>query len=288
MNTAIKNQIIIYLFKILPTAYFSRIFGYITRLNLPADFLRKIISWYSEKFGVNNDEYTEPESGFKNLDDFFTRSLIPGKRKFDTSGKKILSPVDARVDSYGIISNDKLIQAKGIEYTISDLLPSSLAGRFIDGSFATLYLAPGDYHRIHSPVNGNIIAWLHTPGRLFTVQEFMVKGLPGLFSINERLTSFIETEKGMVAVCKVGAMNVGRISLSYDKVITNKKFFRKRKEMIYDSKSQIKINAGDELGKFHLGSTIVLLIEKNAGTFNNIQNGLKVKTGEIIGEIYKL
>lgn len=286
MNNSIKNQFIIYIFKILPTAFLSRIFGNITRINFPDFFLKKIIVWYSKKYGVNNDDYIEPEQGFKNLDEFFTRSLIKGKRKFDKTGKKILSPVDARIDSFGVITNDKLIQAKGIEYTISDLIPSPFASNFIDGSFATLYLAPGDYHRIHSPADGKIAGWLHSPGRLFTVQEFMVKGLPGLFSINERLTSFIETKNGMIAVCKVGAMNVGRISLSYNDLITNRTFFRNKREEIFDKKSQISIKAGDELGTFHLGSTIVLLIGKKAGSLNKIKKGLKIKTGEIIGEIF--
>ncbi len=286
MNNKIKAHLIIYIFKILPTALLSRIFGYITRINFPQFLLKRIIPWYSKKFSVISEDYIEPEHGFKNLDEFFTRSLIAGKRKFDKSGKKILSPVDARIDSYGKITGDKLIQAKGIEYTISDLIPSSLASQFIDGSFVTLYLAPGDYHRIHSPSEGKIAAWLYTPGRLFTVQEFMVKGLPGLFSINERLTSFIETRKGIIAVCKVGAMNVGRITLSYNDLITNKGFFRKKTETVFNKKDQIPVKAGDELGKFHLGSTIVLLVEKKAGSLNKIKPGKKIKTGEIIGEIY--
>ena len=286
MNSNIKIQLAIYIFKILPTALLSRIFGFITRINFPQSMLKGIITWYSKKFGVISSDYTEPDNGFKNLDEFFTRSLIPGKRKFDKSGKKILSPVDARIDSYGKITGDKLIQAKGIEYTISDLLPCSLASKFIDGYFATLYLAPGDYHRIHSPSDGKISGWLYTPGRLFTVQEFMVKGLPGLFSINERLTTFIETRKGMIAVCKVGAMNVGRITLSYNNIITNKGFLRKKTETVFNKKEQIPIKAGDELGKFHLGSTIVLLVDKKAGSLNKIKPGKKIKTGEIIGEIY--
>ena len=227
------------------------------------------------------DEYTVPSGGFRNFDKFFTRKLKPGSRKINAARGALLSPVDARVDQSGKIKKGQLIQAKGISYSIDSLIPSDTAKRFQNGSFVTLYLSPADYHRIHSPVSGKITGFFHIPGKLYTVQEFMVQGLEGLFSINERLISYIQTANGLAAVCKVGAMNVGRISLSYDTAITNK-FIRSKKEVFFDK--PVKVKSGDEIGIFHLGSTIILLFEKGMARLE-IKSGERVRFGQRIGQM---
>ena len=278
-----KNKtIIIFLFKILPKSLLSRLFGYLTRIPLPTKCMTKLTDWYIKKFEITMNGYEIPAGGFKNFDMFFTRSLKAGARKIDSSKGSIISPVDARVDQFGKITKYKIMQAKGISYSLKDLLPSDSAKLFENGNFAVLYLSPADYHRIHSPVNGKINGFFHIPGKLFTVQEFMVNGLPGLFSINERLISYIKTPKGSIAVCKIGAMNVGRITLSYADIITNK-FRRSQKEVLFDKNSEIKVKAGEEIGMFHLGSTIVLLFEKGMASLDAIKKGDKVRLGQRIG-----
>ena len=276
-----KRKLLIFLFKIIPKSFLSRLFGYFTRIPLPAFILKPLISWYIKKFNINMDEYATPAGGFKNFDMFFTRELKTGSRKISAAKGALLSPVDARVDQSGKIKKGQLIQAKGISYSIDSLLPSDMAKRFKNGSFVTLYLSPADYHRIHSPVSGKITGFFHIPGKLYTVQEFMVQGLEGLFSINERLVSYIETAKGLAAVCKVGAMNVGRISLSYEGTVTNK-FIRSKKEVFFDK--PVKVKAGDEIGMFHLGSTIILLFEKGMADFE-IKTGDRVRFGQRIGQV---
>ncbi len=230
---------------------------------------------------MNTDEMLVPEGGFRTINRFFTRSLLPGARVMDVSPASIVSPVDARVDQYGRINSNLLIQAKGIDYTLEGLIPSPMHEKFIDGDFITLYLSPGDYHRIHSPVSGLIYGYQHVPGKLFTVQDFMVRSFPDLFSVNERITSYIGTDAGFVAVCKVGATNVGRISLSYDSIISNKTF-RSRKEVLYPDNERKPIERGGELGTFNLGSTVVALFEKGMVKFEPMEIGSKVRMGQRI------
>ena len=179
-----------------------------------------------------------------------------------------------------------MIQAKGINYSLKKLIPSMSSDSFIDGDFITLYLSPGDYHRIHSPADGLITGYFHIAGRLFTVQDYMVKGMKGLFTANERLVSYISTDSGKIAVVKVGAMNVGKISISHADIITNKNL-RKTKEVLYKENENISIKKGEELGIFHLGSTVILLFEKNMIEFSNITKKQKIRVGEKIASLIR-
>ena len=275
-----KNKsILIFLFRVIPKGFISRAFGFFARANIPATVLDLIINWYCKKYGVKTDEYFIPEKGFKTFDDFFTRTLRKQLYQFDSQEGSIVSPVDARIDQFGLINDDRIIQAKGIEYSLSDLIPSQTYKEFLDGLFITLYLSPADYHRIHSPVSGNINGYFYIPGKLFTVQEYMVNGLKGLFTKNERLISYITNQHSIVGVCKIGAMNVGRISLSYSNLKTNRTF-KRRTEFFYPPMDQPKILKGEELGVFHLGSTIIMLFQKNAVKFDNIDIGQRIRLGE--------
>ena len=277
-----KADFLVFMFKITPTCFLSRVFGFIARIPAPQEILGPILDWYCKKYNVNMKEYIIPREGFTTFDEFFTRQLKPKARTIATGAKTVVSPVDALVYEFGKINNTSIIQAKDIDFSLKDLVPSDMANKFRDGMFATLYLSPGDYHRIHSPVAGKIIGYFNIPGRLFTVQEYMVNQLRGLFSKNERLISYIQTTKSLVAVCKIGAMNVGRISINHADIVTNKTF-RTKKENFYD-KGQIKnVKVGDEIGKFHLGSTIILLFPKNSVKFTGMKIGKKIKMGEKIG-----
>jgi phosphatidylserine decarboxylase len=274
-----KNAIKINIFRFLPQRTLSRVFGYLARININDERLQKLINWYSKKFGVVN-EYIIPPEGFKTFDEFFTRRLMPGARFIEKKASAV-SPVDARIDQQGKIDGETLVQAKGLLYSLNELIPSSSAKFFAGGEFMTLYLSPGDYHRIHSPVNGRIWGWHLVPGRLFTVQEYMVMGLPGLFARNERLITHIITDRGRVAVCKIGAFNVGCMSLSYDEIESNSPF-EKNREKHYAKGSEIEVSKGDEIGAFHLGSTIVLVFSKGMAELDRFEPGTKIKMGQRI------
>ncbi len=281
MGKNVNSSIVMY--TLLPKGLISRLFGIITLIPLPFSLLKKIIRWYSNKYNVI-DEYITPPNGFRSFDDFFTRELRADARKIDLSKNSVVSPVDARIDEFGPIHHSTILQAKGLTYELDELIPSENARAFIDGSFITLYLSPGDYHRIHSPVDGCITGFFHVPGKLFTVQDFMVKGLPGLFVKNERIISYITTDAGIVAVCKIGALNVGKITLAYNDIQSNRTF-RRRRETIFDSASRVAVSRGDELGAFHLGSTVILLFQKGAINFDSLTKGGKITLGKKIGKL---
>ncbi len=277
-------KIRILIFKILPKSFMSKIFGYVSLLPLPQGFMKKTITWYCRKYGVNLSEAEAPLTGYKNLNTFFTRKLKPDARIIDKDTDSIVATTDSRVDQYGDIVDDIIFQAKGVDYSLRELIPSVEAEKFINGKYITLYLSPGDYHRIHSPVTGAITGFFNIPGKLYTVQEFMVKGFRGLFAVNERLITYIQTKTGTVAVCKIGAFNVGKISLSYDLSVTNK-FFRSKNEHIYNKDKCPSVKKGEEIGIFNLGSTVIILFEKGMMEFSNLKEGQKVKMGEKIGII---
>jgi len=279
-----NNSFKIMIHKMLPKGLISRIFGYLSLIPVPHVLMSKIIAWYSVKYGVNLGEAEIPEEGYANFNKFFTRTLKSGARKIDSDPKSVVAATDSRVDQYGNISDDSILQAKGVEYSLRELIPSIEAEKFINGKFITLYLSPGDYHRIHTPVSGKITGFFNIPGKLFTVQEFMVKGLKGLFAINERLITYIKTDNGAVAVCKIGAINVGQISLSYDHSVTNG-FFRNKSEHKYAEDKMPLVKKGDEIGIFNLGSTVIILFEKGMIEFSDLKYGQKVKMGEKIGTL---
>jgi phosphatidylserine decarboxylase len=275
------KTILLFLFIVIPKGFISRVFGYVARIHLPGFIIEFIIKYYCNFYKVNQNEIDYSETGFRNFDNFFTRKLKTGTHKIDPKLDSVVSPVDARIDEFGKINRYSIIQAKGIEYTINELIPSKMANEFIDGSFITLYLSPADYHRIHSPVNGKITGYFAIPGKLFAVQQFMVNGIKGLFTKNERLLSYIKNKNRLIAVCKVGAMNVGRISLSYANIETNK-WFRKKIEFFYSNNEQPIVKKGQEIGIFHLGSTIILLFQKNSIQFVKIKKGQRVRVGQKI------
>lgn len=273
------------LYNLFPFSLISRIVGFCARLPLPRFILYPFIFWFVKKYGVNTEEFEEPYGGFRTFNEFFTRTLKPKMRQVNNLPNVVVSPVDARISQYGHISSTSIIQAKGIDYSLEGLVPSPAHDHFIDGEFVTLYLSPSDYHRIHSPVDGIIEGYVYVPGKLFTVQERMVNMFPRLYEQNERIITFIRTPHGMVAVCKIGATNVGRISLSYDAFITNT-FFRRKKEKWYSEHEKKPIARGQEIGIFNLGSTVIVLFEKGMVELSECVIGKKVKMGEKIG-MYK-
>jgi phosphatidylserine decarboxylase len=283
MKNQTLNQIF---FKLLSKSFISRIFGYTALIPLPSPVLGAIIKWYAGKYGVKLDEAVIPEGGFKNLNSFFTRELKKGAYKVDKDKKSVAATTDSRVDEFGDITEDIIIQAKGLDYSVRDLIPSEMADNFINGKFITLYLSPGDYHRIHSPVSGEITGFYNIPGKLYSVQESVVKSLKGLFVVNERLVTYIDTGKGKVAVCKIGALNVGKISIPYDKAVTNR-ILRKRNEVLYPEGGRPRIEKGGEIGTFNLGSTVIILFEKGMIDFKSVKKGDRVRVGEAIGYLKK-
>jgi phosphatidylserine decarboxylase len=241
----------------------SRLTGRLSDLRLPRAVLAPAIRAYARAFGADLAEAVLPPEAYPSFNAFFTRRLREGARPVAGGEGVVVSPTDSRLSAIGLVPADgRLEQVKGRDYSIEALLGSAEdAAPFRTGVHATLYLSPAMYHRVHSPVEGRIRAWRYVPGRLFPVNSAGVRAVSGLFTRNERVVLFLETEAhGPVAVVLVGAANVGRMSLAFADLVTN----RGRPAERVVPEAPVPVRRGDEIGAFNLGSTVVLLLADRA------------------------
>lgn len=266
---------------VLPKAAISRAVGAATRLPAPQPLHAAAAKVFARAYKVNLDEAERDVSEFRTFGDFFTRRLKPGARPIAPGEDVVVSPTDGLVAAVGISEGGRMMQVKGRDYTVAQLLDDpDEARRFEGGAYVTIYLAPRDYHRIHSPVEGVVDTLAYIPGELWPVNKPAVRCVPNLFAVNERLISYLESRAGRVAVVKVGATCVGRIRAAYDDVVTNSGGKRLRKT--YDEKPRVE--KGGELGVFEMGSTVILLFEPGRMSFDSaIVEGTVVRMGQAIG-----
>ena len=200
---------------------------------------------------------------FATFNDFFTRELAPGARPLDPDPKSLVSPSDGRISQCGRITNDRIIQAKGHHYSIRDLLAGDPdCAQFNHGFFHTVYLSPRDYHRVHMPVEGKLLRTIHVPGRLFSVSPGTVRSVPRLFARNERVASLFETPHGPMALVLVGAMLVSSIETVWAGVITPP--YGHKVARGDWSRRDIVLQRGQEMGRFNMGSTVIVLLPPGA------------------------
>lgn len=246
----------------LPKNLISYLFGLLSMMPLPISVREPLYTWYGKRYHVEMTEVELPLAEYHSLQAFFTRNLKPGSR---TIGQGVVSPVDGSVEQTGELNGGVLIQAKGKQYSLAQLLQSNeLAARFSGGSYATLYLAPGDYHHIHSPVDGEISTSVYVPGALWPVNEWSVETIDNLFVKNERVITIIESAKGAFALVKVGATNVGSIRTTYNDFRGNpfSQIIGPAPSVLHQSYAPtLPVQKGSRIGSFFLGSTVVLLSE---------------------------
>ncbi|MFH0946182.1 MAG: archaetidylserine decarboxylase [Planctomycetota bacterium] len=253
MNDPLSLRILRYC----PRNLISRLFGGVARCTWPRFLARGMIRSWAGRFEVDLEEADRPLEEYPSLLAFFTRELKPGARPVAGGEELLVSPVDGRLGAFGEIEGGRLIQAKGMEYSLAALLGADAAAApFLGGKFLTLYLSPRDYHRIHSPAAGRIRESLYEPGTLWPVNPPAVATIPSLFAVNERVTARIDTERGEVAVVMVGATNVGSIRLTYADFVTNRGAGRR----VLQHVPPVLVERGDPIGIFQLGSTVVLLV----------------------------
>ncbi|MCP4753478.1 MAG: phosphatidylserine decarboxylase [Proteobacteria bacterium] len=270
-----------YLFlRLLPKNLFSRLLGVLSDAKLPSPFLLSLILIYCRVYKIRRDELKVPLSRMKTFNDFFTRELKRELRPIDQASESVVSPVDGTVAEFGAIEQGLLVQTKGVLYSLSDLVGTKDAELFEKGYFVTVYLSPADYHRIHTPVAGKVRRFSYFSGNLWPVNGFGVSTIGGLFSLNERIVTPIESEHGVVALVKVGATIVGKISLDYSEFCSNSGKNTQINLPIIPGK---KYGKGDEIGRFQLGSTIILLFEKDRFIPVDLFSGKKVQMGQAIG-----
>src|SRR6185295_11884735 len=268
---------------LLPHHLLSRIVFWATRRQ-GVSWKNALIRSFLRHFDVNMAEAAEPDPfAYASFNLFFTRALRPGTRPMTTAISAIVCPVDGSVSAAGMIEDDLLLQAKGHSYSLDALLAgdASLARKFRGGRFATLYLAPHNYHRVHMPLAGTLATTTHVPGRLFSVNTVTAARVPGLFARNERVICAFDTEYGPLAVILVGALFVGSMSTVWAGDITPR--WGRRPSAIAANARHIHLERGAEMGRFNMGSTVILLLAGNAKWTDSLVAGSSVHVGEHIG-----
>ena len=226
-----------------------------------------LITWFVKRYRVNMTEAANPDvASYGTFIDFFTRALQVGARPL--AHADLICPVDGAISQFGAIEHDQIFQAKGHHYSSTALLggDATLAARFRDGSFATLYLSPRDYHRIHMPCDGRLTRMIYVPGALFSVNPVTARGVPGLFARNERVVCVFESTRGPFALVLVGATIVGSMATVWHGVV-NPPRGGKLREWRYEDEP-IVLKQGEEMGRFLLGSTVVMLFPPGPLRFN--------------------
>lgn len=238
---------------------------------------------------VEMGEAAEPNpAAYRSFNDFFTRPLRADVRPLDLGPDRVLSPVDGAVSQAGAIREGRIFQAKGRDYTLLELLggDSEWTRRFDGGSFATIYLSPRDYHRIHMPATGTLQRMIHVPGRLFSVNPATTRAVPRLFSRNERVVSLFDGPAGPFAVIMVGAIFVSSMDTVWSGTVTPADLRPTAWNYGAGKESPVTLEQGAEMGRFNMGSTVVLLFPKDAVTWSeHLQPGTLVRMGARIGMV---
>lgn len=266
-----------------PQQTLSELAGFFAKSQNP--YVKKaFVHAFAKAYDIDLSEYERGNlDDYESFNDFFTRELKDGMRPLDDTADGIASPADGQISQIGTITNGQLLQAKGRDYDVGQLLADFELGKaFMDGSFATIYLAPTNYHRVHMPFDGTLIATRYVPGTLFSVNDITAKNVPDLFARNERLVCEFDTTFGRACVILVGAMIVAGIESVATGAI-------KRTPYIQHRTHDIALKKGDELGRFYLGSTAIIVLPKTANTAwgDEFVHGKAVVMGQRIGRLTK-
>ncbi len=276
------SRLLILLLAVLPKHLMSRAVGWLANRTISVGWRGAVYRGYCRLFGANAAEAALPLEAYASLNAFFTRSLKPGLRPL--SPGVLVCPVDATVGACGAIVDDTLVQAKGRNYALTALLgDDALAARMAGGTYATLYLSPKDYHRFHAPIDALITGVTYIPGALWPVNAAAVAHVPDLFAVNERLVLVLERERGgVIAFVPVGATIVGMTRLTFDDVHTNA---RRGVLDVRRYAPPLRVTAGDELGHFEFGSTVVLVCSADCGVIDPFTIGATVRLGQRLGAL---
>ncbi|WP_110457175.1 archaetidylserine decarboxylase [Shewanella algidipiscicola] len=271
----------------MPKHLLSRLVGKLAAAELGM-VTTSVIKWFIKQYKIDMSEaaQSEPEA-YASFNAFFTRALKPGIRPLCDDDDYIVHPVDGAVSQCGSIKSGRIFQAKGHDYSALALLGDQVddAKRFEGGDFATIYLAPKDYHRIHMPIKGTLSKMTYVPGELFSVNPLTAENVPGLFALNERVVAIFETEIGPIAMVLVGATIVASIETVWAGTVTpptGKKVFTW--DYPTEGPEALTLDKGEEMGRFKLGSTVVMLFAKDA--IEEFADGVKPKAVTRMGQAF--
>ena len=263
---------------LLPQHRLSRLMFRFARIQSPW-IKNSFTYWFVSKYKVNlNEALLEDIDEYKHFNDFFTRALKDGSRPISDS--QLVSPVDGVVSQHGSIKESMIVQAKGKKYSVEALLAENSKNDLYT-SFVTIYLSPKDYHRIHMPLDGSLKSMKYIPGNLFSVNQRTVDDIDQVFARNERLVCYFDSEYGEIALVMVGAIFVGSMETSWEGQVTPP-YAKTVKTYDYDSRP-INLSKGGELGRFNMGSTVILLLPKGS-TKLNLETGQVLNMGQSISD----
>lgn len=249
------------LLRFLPLSYISWFLGTLANLPLPQPLARWTVTAFARVYGIDVTTATKALAEFRCIGEFFTRDLKPEARPL---GNGVLCPVDGTLRSYHRLTpHTRIPQVKGKEYTLEQLIAGDpLISRLQCGSLWNMYLSPSDAHHIFAPVSGRIVRTLHVPGKLWPVNDWALNSVDALFAVNERIITFVESERGLVAVVMIGATNVGRIALHYMALETNTRPWAAKSVRAFEH-SDLLVQAGTKLATFKMGSSVILVTEND-------------------------
>jgi phosphatidylserine decarboxylase len=263
-----------------PKNHLSRAVGRLVHTRLPRPIARRLVHWFARTYEIDVDAAGQPVHEYPSIGHFFTRDLREGLRPIESD---FVSPVDGVLRNFGTVTDGRLEQIKGKTYTVARFLgDEGNARRYENGAFFNFYLSPQDYHHVHSPISGGISGSVHIPGKLWPVNDWSLANVDELFSINERVVTYVESALGLLAVVMIGATNVGKISVVYDSFISNSANTDRTAVRDYDP--PVAIQGGDRLGTFHMGSSVVVLAEPGRVDLQRVrlEAGRKVQYGSAI------
>ncbi len=282
-----KTKVYTFFQYVLPHRLLSKIVNWLMRVEnktIKNFIIRKI----SKSYKINMEEAESSDANdYKHFNAFFTRKLKSSVRPIDKNRQHIISPVDGAISQCGKIKSGRIFQAKNYDFSVEELLAcdKTTGERFKNGEFATIYLSPKDYHRMHAPMDCKVSKTIHVPGRLFSVAKWTAENIPRLFARNERLVCYLETEIGQVAYVLVGAIMVSSMETVFNGLVTPP-YAKKITEI--ELNDNVNLKKGDEVGQFNMGSTVILLFPENTVKLDSelIENSV-VKLGEKIATILK-
>ena len=289
-SASVKDYLKILPLFLLPHHAITRVVYWLTQLQSP--LTQPAIKMFAAFFNVDmRDAAEENLSAYRTFNEFFTRSLKPTARPVAGGETEIAAPADGCVSAIGRIDKGRIFQAKGIDYSLATLLAndSKDSERLADGYFLTTYLSPRDYHRLHMPMSGRLIKQSHVPGRLFSVGPHTVRALPNLFTRNERVVAQFETDHGLMALVLVGAMNVAGIETIWHGLVepangsnaSHIDYDQQRTTTV--ASEPVFLKKGEEMGRFNMGSTVIVLLQNKTVWHNNLQAGDTIRMGQFIG-----
>lgn len=271
-----------------PQLAVSRLAGRLADSESTPALKNRVIKWFIGRYGVNMSEAAEPDfTAYPTFNAFFTRALKSGARTIDPDPSTLVSPVDGAISQIGQISTDRVFQAKGQSFSLTELLggDDARAEPFREGEFSTIYLSPKDYHRIHMPMAGTLKEMVYVPGKLFSVNPVTAENVPNLFARNERVACLFDTEAGPMAMVLVGAMIVGSVETTWAGVVAPNS--GKVTQWQYSGEDAVRFEKGQEMGRFRLGSTVVLVMPRGAVKWQPNQVAEKtVQLGEAFGKLH--